>query len=463
MLPRSRRSFLFAAIAAAGCTRGDQRRSKAARYLWSQQADDGGWHSHTYGLLRSGQSLTPFVLDALLDTPEVDTGAVERAVEFIKRNTNSDGSLGLMDSVAPDYPNYATGLALSALTKAKAKGCEPMVACMRNQQFTESNRWTRADAPYGAWGMGGDRRRPPDAGHVDLAMTRYVLEGLAAAGVRPPDPALRVRKCISTAARIPTAAFSFQPSKPVSTKPARMLENSAAMGQQRQMEFSPCAPVAWPNLIPNGSREKLAPRASLVRSGSRLRWRTSRNLGSGPALLLRRRHHARDARVVSVASAAAPRRELRELQQSGKGRRSPNRNCVRSARSFETRVKRYNSRSMPIDWFPLWLSLRVAVLSTAVALAAGLWIAYILANREFRYKEAAGCGRHSAAGSAAHRARILSVGAAGRASPFGQSVGKDLRVAAGVHLESRSDRRALHSFPLLVKSARAALESVDRS
>ena len=25
-----------------------------------------------------------FVLDALLDTPEVDTGAVERAVEFIK-------------------------------------------------------------------------------------------------------------------------------------------------------------------------------------------------------------------------------------------------------------------------------------------------------------------------------------------------------------------------------------------
>ncbi len=209
MLPRSRRSFLFAAIAAAGCTRGDQRRSKAARYLWSQQADDGGWHSHTYGLLRSGQSLTPFVLDALLDTPEVDTGAVERAVEFIKRNTNSDGSLGLMDSVAPDYPNYATGLALSALTKAKAKGCEPMVACMRNQQFTESNRWTRADAPYGAWGMGGDRRRPPDAGHVDLAMTRYVLEGLAAAGVRPPDPALACAQVYLDRCQNPDGGFFF--------------------------------------------------------------------------------------------------------------------------------------------------------------------------------------------------------------------------------------------------------------
>ena len=42
---------------------------------------------------------------------------------------------------------------------------------------------------------------------------------------------------------------------------------------------------------------------------------------------------------------------------------------------------------MPIDWFPLWLSLRVAVVSTAVAVAAGLWIAHILANREFRGKE----------------------------------------------------------------------------
>ena len=42
---------------------------------------------------------------------------------------------------------------------------------------------------------------------------------------------------------------------------------------------------------------------------------------------------------------------------------------------------------MPIDWFPLWLSLRVAVLSTALALVGGLWLAYVLANREFRGKD----------------------------------------------------------------------------
>jgi hypothetical protein len=205
----SRRSFLTAAIAAAGCGRADSSRSQAARYLWSQQADDGGWHSHTYGLLRSGQSLTPFVLDALLDVSERPPGAVERAVEFIKRNTNADGSLGLMDSVAPDYPNYATGLALRAITRANAPGREPMIACLRAQQFTESNGWNRTGAPYGAWGMGGVLRRPPDPGHVDLAMTRYVLEGLAAAGVRPPDPALQSALVYLERCQNPDGGFFF--------------------------------------------------------------------------------------------------------------------------------------------------------------------------------------------------------------------------------------------------------------
>ncbi len=194
----SRRSFLAAALAAAGCSRSDSRLPKAAQYLWAQQAQDGGWHSRTYGLLRSGQSLTPFVLDALLDVPESvvarPAGAVDRAIAFIKRNINVDGLLGLMDSTAVDYPNYATGLAVRALARAKAGGTDSvltaLIAGLRAQQFTGQNGWHRDDPPYGAWGMGGQRRTPPDAGHVDLAMTRYVLEGLAAAGARPPDAAL---------------------------------------------------------------------------------------------------------------------------------------------------------------------------------------------------------------------------------------------------------------------------------
>jgi hypothetical protein len=202
----TRRSFL---VAGAACSRGDLRIQKAARYLWARQAEDGGWRSDTYGLLRSGQSLTPFVLDALLDLPDRPAGAVDRAVAFIRRNTNADGSLGLMDSVAPDYPNYATGLGVRALVRAKADGWQSMIACLRTQQFTEQNGWKREDAPYGAWGMGGEVRHPPDAGHVDLAMTRYVLEGLAAAGVRPPDPALEKTLMYLERCQNPDGGFFF--------------------------------------------------------------------------------------------------------------------------------------------------------------------------------------------------------------------------------------------------------------
>ena len=166
------------------------------QYLWSQQADDGGWHSHTYGLLRSGQSLTPFVLEALLEVPErvypLPRAKVDRAIAFIRKNTRPDGALGMADPGIPDYPNYATALAVSALCRARRPGWEmqvrPMLAYLRAQQFTEQNGWDPADPVYGAWGMGGERRTPPDTGHVDLSMTRHVLEALRDAGVPDSDP-----------------------------------------------------------------------------------------------------------------------------------------------------------------------------------------------------------------------------------------------------------------------------------
>ena len=43
---------------------------------------------------------------------------------------------------------------------------------------------------------------------------------------------------------------------------------------------------------------------------------------------------------------------------------------------------------MPVDWFPLWLSLKVAGIATACSLVVGLWLAYVLADRRFRGKEA---------------------------------------------------------------------------
>src|ERR1700680_2146354 len=81
----------------------------ACLYLWSQQAADGGWHSRTYGLLRSEQSLTPFVLNAVLEAHcQAPAGSVDRAVGFLTRNTNREGAVGKSDPLLYDYPNYAT-------------------------------------------------------------------------------------------------------------------------------------------------------------------------------------------------------------------------------------------------------------------------------------------------------------------------------------------------------------------
>src|SRR5450755_1786708 len=139
-----------AGMALAGCGSNPQPAlHKAAAYLWSRQEADGGWHSHRYGLLRSGQSLTPFVLDALLEVPRgvyrLPSDKLERAIRFIRTNTNSEGALGMMDPSLPDYPNYATALGVSAISRAKRAGWEkdiqPMVAYLRRMQFTEQNGW----------------------------------------------------------------------------------------------------------------------------------------------------------------------------------------------------------------------------------------------------------------------------------------------------------------------------------
>jgi len=40
---------------------------------------------------------------------------------------------------------------------------------------------------------------------------------------------------------------------------------------------------------------------------------------------------------------------------------------------------------MPIDWSPLWLSLRVAGVCTCISLVLGLWLAYVLAGSAARW------------------------------------------------------------------------------
>lgn len=118
---------------------------------------------------------------------------------------------------------------------------------------------------------------------------------------------------------------------------------------------------------------------------------------------------------------------------------------------------------MQIDWFPLWLSLRVAFLSTAIALAFGLWLAYTLANREFRGKEVLDAVITLPLVLPPTVLGYYLLVVLGRTSPLGQAWEAIFGSPLVFSWKAAVVAALLHSLPLLVKSARAALESVDRT
>jgi molybdate transport system permease protein len=118
---------------------------------------------------------------------------------------------------------------------------------------------------------------------------------------------------------------------------------------------------------------------------------------------------------------------------------------------------------MTIDWFPLWLSLRVAVVATALGIAVGVSIAYLLANREFRFKEALDAAVTLPLVLPPTVLGYYLLVVIGRESPIGQIWEKMFGSPLVFTWKAAVAAAFLHSFPLLVKSSRAALENVDRS
>jgi len=118
---------------------------------------------------------------------------------------------------------------------------------------------------------------------------------------------------------------------------------------------------------------------------------------------------------------------------------------------------------MSIDWFPLWLSLRVAFLSTILAVCAGVWLAYILANREFRGKNVLDAAITLPLVLPPTVLGYYLLVLVGRASPIGKLWEWVFGSPLVFTWKAAVVAALLHALPLLVKSARAALESVDRS
>ncbi len=118
---------------------------------------------------------------------------------------------------------------------------------------------------------------------------------------------------------------------------------------------------------------------------------------------------------------------------------------------------------MPIDWFPLWLSLRVAALSTLIALGAGGWLAYVLANRTFRGKELLDAAITLPLVLPPTVLGYYLLVLVGRESPLGKLYEAIFGTSLVFTWQAAVVAALLHSAPLLIKSTRAALESVDHT
>ncbi len=117
---------------------------------------------------------------------------------------------------------------------------------------------------------------------------------------------------------------------------------------------------------------------------------------------------------------------------------------------------------MPIDWFPLWLSLRVASLATGISLAVGLALAYVLANRNFRGKELFDAVITLPLVLPPTVLGYYLLVTLGRASPVGRIYEGIFGSPLVFTWQAAVVASTIHAIPLLVKTARAALLSVDQ-
>ena len=190
----------------------------AIDFLWRQQTDDGAIPSRVYEVLQSGQSTTPFVLLSLLQVPPevfpLDRARADRAMDNMLGRIDRRGAIGFQWDV-PDYPSYATSMAIScAATLARPNWKQSWarsMAWLDAQQFKLEAGWEGHPA-LGGWGMGSATAlTPPEAGHVDLSMTRRCVEALKASGYGRDHKTLVASRDFVLRCQGPQGGFIYSP------------------------------------------------------------------------------------------------------------------------------------------------------------------------------------------------------------------------------------------------------------
>ena len=116
---------------------------------------------------------------------------------------------------------------------------------------------------------------------------------------------------------------------------------------------------------------------------------------------------------------------------------------------------------MSIDWFPLWLSLRVATLATLGVLSFGTLAAYLLSHKNFRGKDLVDSLITLPLVLPPTVLGYYLLVLLGRASPIGHAYEALLGRPLVFTWQAAVIAAFLHSAPIYIKAGRAVLEGID--
>jgi squalene-hopene/tetraprenyl-beta-curcumene cyclase len=181
---------------------------KAVAYLKKSQNDDGSW-----GPAPNNTGITGIVVTGILRCGvKPDDAPVAKGVKFIEGLINPKAGHIAGKDDNPALANYKTSINIMALTAAN-KGDKYKAAVGNATKYLKEYQWDEARGKkddsdyYGGAGYAGDKSRP------DLSNTAFFLEALREAGVPKDDPAFRkaaifVSRCQNFASEHNKAAWA---------------------------------------------------------------------------------------------------------------------------------------------------------------------------------------------------------------------------------------------------------------
>lgn len=165
-------------------------KEKAIAFLRKSQNENGSWGSPRLGI----GPTTVIVTGLLRSGLKTDDEMVARGLDFLKRATREDGGVYTADGFFQNYETCCAIMCFAAANQAAppdANGMRPYDELLKKaqkyllgQQYTEERDVTKEDPKYGGVGYGGQTR-------PDLSNTQYFLDALVAAGKDKDDPAIQ--------------------------------------------------------------------------------------------------------------------------------------------------------------------------------------------------------------------------------------------------------------------------------